>query len=630
MTSRGQVRFQDIVKMHGDFSALKGVTFEIEPGEFFALLGPSGSGKSTTLRILAGLDAPTSGRVFIDGRDITGADARDRDIAMVFQSYALYPHMTVYENIAFPLEMAKLPATEIEPAVKDAARKVKIDHLLDRKPGQLSGGQQQRCALARAIVRKARLFLLDEPLSNLDAKLRMETRAELKKLQRSLGVTAVYVTHDQEEAMTLADRMAVFMAGEIQQVGRPADIFAKPNSVDVAAFIGSPPMNLLPARFVDGDVVIVGHRLKTAMQAAGERDVVVGIRPGALRIAVGRTQGPRRPDRGSWRHQGTRPRLRWHADADSRGRRKCPARRRHYFDHRASARHSSVRSSYEKATVRIMTARIRKKTQTMDERGAPRLLSSLPLHIKVRETIRRQVRDGELIDKTGRLMTEAELGRHFGVSRITIRNAITPLVDEGMFARARGRGTFLRSNQPENWVGKLMGFSETIRDAGYQAGATVLQQGMTNRHDAGVRDQLKERAVWQLKRLRLADDIPIAIEHAFYPPDIGLELEKRDLTSIIMYSVFEDELGHAIKEARQTIGASLADTISAKLLGVKAGCPLLSMERLTLSKDDRPLELSTLGLFAELFSSQHQSDEASRLIAPTSATFHEGPSHGKW
>jgi ABC-type sugar transport system ATPase subunit len=284
MSGRGQVRFDDIIKMHGDFSALKGVTFEIEPGEFFALLGPSGSGKSTTLRILAGLDAPTSGRVYIDGRDITATDARDRDIAMVFQSYALYPHMTVYENIAFPLEMGKLPAAEIEPAVKDAARKVKIEHLLDRKPGQLSGGQQQRCALARAIVRKARLFLLDEPLSNLDAKLRLETRAELKKLQRSLGVTAVYVTHDQEEAMTLADRMAVFMAGEIQQIGRPSEVFAKPNSIDVAAFIGSPPMNLLPARFVGGDVLIAGHRLKTVLQEGGQRDVVVGIRPGALRI----------------------------------------------------------------------------------------------------------------------------------------------------------------------------------------------------------------------------------------------------------------------------------------------------------------------------------------------------------
>jgi multiple sugar transport system ATP-binding protein len=285
MSGRGQVQFKDIVKMHGDFAALKDVNFEIKPGEFFALLGPSGSGKSTTLRILAGLDAPTSGRVFIDGKDVTSTDARDRDIAMVFQSYALYPHMTVAENISFPLEMANMPKAEISAAVKDAARKVRIDHLLDRKPGQLSGGQQQRCALARAIVRKARLFLLDEPLSNLDAKLRLETRAELKKLQRSLDVTAVYVTHDQEEAMTLADRMAVFMAGEIQQVGTPAEVFARPNSIEIAGFIGNPPMNLVPARYIDGDVVIAGHRFKTIMQTGGERDVVAGIRPGALRIA---------------------------------------------------------------------------------------------------------------------------------------------------------------------------------------------------------------------------------------------------------------------------------------------------------------------------------------------------------
>jgi ABC-type sugar transport system ATPase subunit len=284
MSMRGQVHFDQVVKMHGSFSALKGIDFTIQPGEFFALLGPSGSGKSTTLRILAGLDMPTSGKVVIDGKDVTALDAKDRDVAMVFQSYALYPHMTVFQNIAFPLEMAKVAKAEIEPAVREAARKVKIDHLLDRKPGQLSGGQQQRCALARAIVRKARLFLLDEPLSNLDAKLRLETRIELKKLQRSLGVTAVYVTHDQEEAMTLADRMAVFMEGQIQQIGRPSEVFAKPNSVDVAAFIGSPPMNLIPGRYTDGWVEIEGRRLRTSHQLAGSRDVIVGIRPGAVRI----------------------------------------------------------------------------------------------------------------------------------------------------------------------------------------------------------------------------------------------------------------------------------------------------------------------------------------------------------
>jgi GntR family transcriptional regulator len=238
-----------------------------------------------------------------------------------------------------------------------------------------------------------------------------------------------------------------------------------------------------------------------------------------------------------------------------------------------------------------MTARPRKKPVPLSAATPPAAAGSAPLHIQIRESIRRQVREGELIDENGRLMTEAELGRHFGVSRITIRNAISPLVHEGMFARTRGRGTFLRSNQPENWVGRLMGFSETIRDAGYQAGAKVLQQGMTNRHDAEVREQLRERAVWQLKRLRFADDTPIAIEHAFYPPDIGLELEKRDLTSIIMYSVFEEELGHPIKEAKQSISASLADSTSAKLLGVKAGSPLLAIERVTFGADGRALEL---------------------------------------
>jgi ABC-type sugar transport system ATPase subunit len=287
LSGAGQVRFEKIRKVHGTFAALKGIDLEIEPGEFFALLGPSGSGKSTTLRILAGLDMPSGGRVVVDGKDITGLPPSDRDVAMVFQSYALYPHMTVFGNIAFPLEMAKLPKSEIEPAVREAARKVKIDHLLDRKPGQLSGGQQQRCALARAIVRKAKLFLLDEPLSNLDAKLRLETRIELKKLQRSLGVTAVYVTHDQEEAMTLADRLAVFMEGEVRQVGRPSEVFARPNSVAVAGFIGSPPMNLVPGRYADGSVTVGGHRLRTSLQEGGSRDVTVGIRPGALRIEAG-------------------------------------------------------------------------------------------------------------------------------------------------------------------------------------------------------------------------------------------------------------------------------------------------------------------------------------------------------
>ena len=285
MSRSAGVRLEGVVKQHGAFTALHGVDLEIHPGEFFALLGPSGSGKTTTLRILAGLEAVNAGRVLMDGVDVTHVPPGERDVAMVFQSYALYPHMTVAGNIGFPLKMVGTPAAEVAAAVREAAAKVDIAHLLDRRPGQLSGGQQQRCALARAIVRQPRLFLLDEPLSNLDAKLRLETRAELRKLQRSLGVTAVYVTHDQEEAMTVADRMAVFMEGRIVQVGTPHEIFRKPATVAVAGFIGTPPMNLLPALLTRDGVQVAGATLAVAAAAEGSREVTLGIRPGDLRIA---------------------------------------------------------------------------------------------------------------------------------------------------------------------------------------------------------------------------------------------------------------------------------------------------------------------------------------------------------
>jgi ABC-type sugar transport system ATPase subunit len=282
---------EGVVKRHGSFTALHGIDLGIEPGEFFALLGPSGSGKTTTLRILAGLEEVNEGRVLLDEDDVTHHEPGARDVAMVFQSYALYPHMTVGQNIAFPLKMIGTPSAEIEAAVRDAAARVDIAHLLDRRPGQLSGGQQQRTALARAIVRKPRLFLLDEPLSNLDAKLRVETRAELRKLQRSLGVTAVYVTHDQEEAMTVADRMAVFMAGRIVQTGTPREIFLRPANVAVAGFIGTPPMNLMPAEAGDGQVRVAGAVLPIATAAGPTRPVTLGVRPSDLRVAAGGIPG---------------------------------------------------------------------------------------------------------------------------------------------------------------------------------------------------------------------------------------------------------------------------------------------------------------------------------------------------
>ena len=287
MNQSATVRLEGVVKRHGTFTALHGVDLEIRPGEFFALLGPSGSGKTTTLRILAGLEPVNAGRVLMDGADVTNTQPGERDVAMVFQSYALYPHMTVAGNIGFPLRMVGRPQAEIDGAVREAADKVDIGHLLDRRPGQLSGGQQQRCALARAIVRHPRLFLLDEPLSNLDAKLRLETRAELRKLQRSLGVTAVYVTHDQEEAMTVADRMAIFMEGRIVQTGTPKEVFMKPATVTVAGFIGTPPMNLLPGSLAGGEVLVAGARLPVQGPADGAaRDVTLGVRPGDIRIAA--------------------------------------------------------------------------------------------------------------------------------------------------------------------------------------------------------------------------------------------------------------------------------------------------------------------------------------------------------
>jgi len=283
MTQRGSIRIEGAVKKHDQLTVLHGIDLDIKAGEFFVLLGPSGSGKTTTLRVLAGLESLSAGKVFMDDEDVTSKEPGERDVAMVFQSYALYPHMSVQDNIAFPLKMIGQNQSSRNLAAREAATKVNIEHLMDRKPGQLSGGQQQRVALARAIVRQPRLFLLDEPLSNLDAKLRLETRIELRKLQRSLKVTTVYVTHDQEEAMTLADRVAVFMEGRIVQIDTPRNIFARPATLTVASFIGSPPMNLLAAQWQGSTITFKnGDSLEIEQSTAASREVIFGVRPSDL------------------------------------------------------------------------------------------------------------------------------------------------------------------------------------------------------------------------------------------------------------------------------------------------------------------------------------------------------------
>jgi len=268
----------------GGMRALDGLDLHVQDGEFFALLGPSGCGKTTLLRSIAGLETPNSGQIHIGGRDVTRLPPAARDVAMVFQDYALYPHMTVADNIAYPLKVRRVGRKERREAAESVGRSLQIQGaMLDRRPGQLSGGQQQRVALARAIAYRPHVFLFDEPLSNLDARLRLEARTFLKQLQQELGVTTVYVTHDQAEALALADRMAVMEKGHIRQLDTPSNCFLRPANTFVAAFIGSTPMNLLPATVQDGGLEVAGRRLMIpeAIRAkVGVGDaVILGARP---------------------------------------------------------------------------------------------------------------------------------------------------------------------------------------------------------------------------------------------------------------------------------------------------------------------------------------------------------------
>ncbi|HET6848845.1 MAG TPA: ABC transporter ATP-binding protein [Gaiellales bacterium] len=247
-----QVRYDGVGKLFGSVPALNDLNLEVPDGKFLALLGPSGCGKTTALRILAGLEEPSSGHVYIGDRDVTRLEPRARDVAMVFQSYALYPHKSVSDNIAYPLRIRKVDKKTRQERVAQVAEMLSITPLLDRMPRQLSGGQRQRVALARAIVREPRAFLMDEPLSNLDAQLRLQMRIEIKRLQRELGITTLYVTHDQVEAMTMADLVAVMHDGELQQLAAPADLYAHPANLFVARFCGSPPMNVVSGDVADG------------------------------------------------------------------------------------------------------------------------------------------------------------------------------------------------------------------------------------------------------------------------------------------------------------------------------------------------------------------------------------------
>jgi multiple sugar transport system ATP-binding protein len=282
------VRFDKAQRWYpgADKPAVPGIDLEIGDGEFMVLVGPSGCGKSTTLRMLAGLEEVTNGNIYIGDRDVTHTPPKDRDIAMVFQNYALYPHMTVADNMGFALKMAKVPKEEQRKRVAEAARILGLEEYLERKPKALSGGQRQRVAMGRAIVRSPQVFCMDEPLSNLDAKMRVATRTDIAKLQADLGVTTVYVTHDQVEAMTMGDRVAVMKDGYLQQVDSPLNLYDRPVNLFVAGFIGSPQMNLMEGRAAEGKVQIANYAVPVDPVAAKrmEGNVTVGVRPENWRV----------------------------------------------------------------------------------------------------------------------------------------------------------------------------------------------------------------------------------------------------------------------------------------------------------------------------------------------------------
>lgn len=265
--------------------SVDGLTLSIDDGEFLVLVGPSGCGKSTTLRMLAGLEPVAAGRILIGDRDVTDVEPKDRDIAMVFQNYALYPHMSVAENMGFALKLAGVNRSERERRVRETARLLDLDAVLERRPKALSGGQRQRVAMGRAIVRKPKVFLMDEPLSNLDARLRVQTRGEIARLTRELGITTVYVTHDQTEAMTMGHRVAVLRDGVLQQLSAPTDLYDRPENAFVAGFIGSPSMSLFTVPVVDGRPMLNGRNLSERFSLASQ-SVQVGIRPEDLLIAT--------------------------------------------------------------------------------------------------------------------------------------------------------------------------------------------------------------------------------------------------------------------------------------------------------------------------------------------------------
>ena len=599
------IKLEQVTKSFGSVKAVDEVTLEIADAEFLVLVGPSGCGKSTLLRMIAGLEEVTDGAIWIGERDVTDLAPRSRDIAMVFQTYALYPHMTVRQNLGYGLKARRTPKPEIARRVADVAELLGLTDLLERRPAQLSGGQRQRVAMGRAIAREPQAFLLDEPLSNLDAKLRVGMRASLAQLHQRLAVTTVYVTHDQTEAMTLGQRVAVMRDGRILQIDSPHELYARPRSLFVAAFIGSPAMNLVDAT-IDGDEVTFGQfrvALPPGLRPAssGER-VVLGIRPENFEDAAFAPGSPTIEvgvevveDLGSDAH------VFFHVDA--------PPITAEILEAAADSSLLTVDRALFAARVdpRSQARPGRRLSLALDpvrlpllrsgERRAPRVrrrrAAAGPL-TKQRETRERVL---ELIEPLGvgdAIPSERQLGVDLGVSRLTVRAALDELVREGYLVRRRGAGTFVAEPKVAKGI-DVSSFSDDMRRRGLVPASRTLD---LREVPAGARlgrllHVSPAEPVLSIKRLRLADGEPMAIELLNVRASLVPGLTGDDLEQSSFYDLLASRYEVEIVAGTQTVEPTVTNDEESAVLGVPLHSPALLFERVTRTITGDVVEFTT-------------------------------------
>ncbi len=564
----------------GDVVAVDDVSLEIEDGEFVVLVGPSGCGKSTLLRMIAGLEEVSEGRVCIDGRDVTDWAPRLRDVAMVFQTYALYPHMTVRQNLGYGLKVRRTPKDEVAKRVDEVAALLGLAELLERRPAALSGGQRQRVAMGRAIVREPKAFLMDEPLSNLDAKLRVGMRASLAQLHDRLGVTSVYVTHDQIEAMTLGQRVAVMRDGKLLQVDAPQRLYREPRNVFVAAFIGSPAMNLVDAT-VDGDDVLFGEfRVPLApgrRPQRGVRRVVLGVRPESFEDAALAPRG--------------KPTLETTARVvEELGSEGDPADRPGRSPHAGAAGGTPAARGRSRALPLLRPGERRQppRPRRGDRRARPRGRDAMTKQREARERVL------DLIERLGvgdAIPSERQLSVDLGMSRLTVRAALDELVREGYLVRRRGAGTFVSEPKIAQEL-TMTSFTDDMRERGLHPGSRTLEAGIVS---AGARlgrllHVSPSEPVFVAKRLRLADGEAMAIEDLHVRSSLVPGLTGRELEEHSFYALLRDRYDITPVGGVQTVEPTVTNEEESELLGIPLHSPAFLFERITRAGDGRVVE----------------------------------------